>query len=152
MRLKTNYLIHNDLCNDNRKRIDLFNGYKLGDIKELRAYNITIEEQWTEGTTVKMYVILESQGIEDVEVNNMCLALENELDSVCHYNVDFFGDCDSITIEGFRHTIYISVDAEGYNCNTKHNTIEPGIYGDTFKNNKSFKKVKSVVRYIEKYL
>ena len=58
------YLIHNDLSNKNRKRIDLFEGVKLTDIKELKDYSIQIEEQWTEGSTIKMYVILTDKKIK----------------------------------------------------------------------------------------
>ena len=52
------YLIHNDLSNVNRKRIDLIGGTKLSEVKELEKYDIQIEEQWTEGETTKIYVTL----------------------------------------------------------------------------------------------
>ena len=58
------YLIHNDLSNKNRKRIDLFNGAKLSDIKELENFNIEVQDQWTEGTTIKMYVLLSENKIK----------------------------------------------------------------------------------------
>ena len=58
------YLIHNDLSNKNRKRIDLFDGAKLSDIKELENFNIEVQDQWTEGTTIKMYVLLSENKIK----------------------------------------------------------------------------------------
>lgn len=66
---KKEYLIHDDLSNKNRKRIDLFNGTSLSDIEELKDYDITIEESWFEGDTKKMYVVLEEKTyFEKVEI------------------------------------------------------------------------------------
>lgn len=150
----TNYMIHKDLSNKNRIRLDLLNGAKISDVKELRAYRITIEENFQDGLTNKFYLTLEEYSEIETIINSKTIELENALDKIgVDYELSPFGeDGNIISLEGDNHHIYINIDNEDYSLSTKHNDREVKMYEEEYKNNKTVKSVKAVITYLNKFL
>lgn len=160
------YLIHNDLSNPNRKRIDIFDStITLSNIEELSNYNIIIEESFQDGNVTKYYVILKELDKHDIKLNNLLNVLSNNDIDVC--SVDGFDTHHQVVIKGCDYDIYIDVmneecdDFEGFDLYTLNTNIdwkskeENDIYFnnlDMFKNKCNRKNVKSVLKYVEKYI
>lgn len=154
MKNTTNYRIHKDLSNENRIRLDLLNGAKISDVKELRAYRITIEESFQDGNVQKHYITLEEYSKVETIINSKCIELENKLDdSDIDYTIDSFGeDGTQITIDGDNHKIYIMVCDDSFELSTKHNYIEAKMYEEEFKNRRGVKNVNTAMTYINRYI
>lgn len=163
------YLIHNDLSNQNRKRIDILdNTITLSDIKELSNYNVTIEESFKDGNTQKYYIILTELDNHDIKLNSLLKALnDNNIDIS---SVDGYDTHHEVTIKSFDYDIHIDVINEefdgfdgvnGFDLGTVNTNInwnnkaDEDIYfdsSDMFKNQCNRKNIKSVISYIEKYI
>ena len=98
-------------------------------------------------------LITEEVSIIDAKTEELVSLIESELGAEA--SVDGFGDCNQITVEGWSHMIYITVDEDGeYGCSTMHieNSKDCSEYDDLYKNQATRKTTKAVLNYIKRFL
>lgn len=117
-----------------------------------------VEVQILEGTWKGNVTVVSVDHIEVIDSieNQIALntqSLVNVLNEVGYdFTLDGFGDCNYIHLTMFSYEISICIDDSEYCACTKNlNRTEYGIYEDEDKNHKTMKKVKTVLKYIDKY-
>ena len=98
-------------------------------------------------------LITEEVSIIDAKTEELVSLIESELGAEA--SVDGFTDCNQITVEGWSHMIYITVDEDGeYGCSTMHieNSEDSMDWEDTYKNSVTRKTTKGALNYIKRFI